>query len=344
MADASGTPVPPLIQALCAEAHRFSFFQAVALLERAHPNAVRVGGIGPAEREVIRFRPDVAMSFAPSSLTAVERIARRGEASDDASVYRITAAFLGLYGAQSPLPNHWSEEILREHLDDSTVRDFLDIFHHRVYAFFYRAWSKYRFHAQHARDGSDPFTQRFLALVGLRLREVREATQLPAVRLLKYAGILLQRSRPAESLERLLSDWFGGLPVRVVACAPRWVKLRSQSWNRLGVGPSTLGVDMTLGTNVYDLNTSYRIIMGPVDLATYLRFLPEGQDRATLVSLSDFFTSRLLEAQVEVRLHGRSVPTARLDEAEPPRLGWTSWLASDAHAEASVSFHLGEAA
>jgi type VI secretion system protein ImpH len=142
----------------------------------------------------------------------------------------------------------------------------------------------------------------------------------------------------------LLSDWFEGLPVRVVACAPRWVKLRASSWNRLGVGPSTLGVDMTLGTHVYDRSTTYRVVIGPVDEATYLRFLPEGPDHATLTALTDFFTSRLLEAEVEVRLSGSAVPTAHLEAEAGPRLGWTSWLACESHAETSVSLHLGEAA
>lgn len=344
MADTTGPTLPPLIQALLAESHRFSFFQAVNLIERAHAPAARVGGAGPAGSEAIRFRPDVNMSFAPSSVAAIEELPRPAYDERREPFYRVTAAFLGLYGAQSPLPTHMSEEILREYADDSTVRDFLDIFHHRVYAFFYRAWSKYRFHTQHALDGSDPFTQRFLALVGLRPREVRDATRLPPVRLLKYAGILLQRSRPADSLERFLSDWFDGLPVRVVACAPRWVKLRAENLNRLGMGPSTLGADVTLGTHVYDRSTTYRVEIGPVDYATYSRFLPEGSDHATLVELTDFFTGRLLEAQVELRLKGAAVPAGRLDADDGPRLGWTSWLTATEHAEASVSLHLGEAA
>lgn len=344
MADAHRPPTPPLILALLSEAHRFSFFQAVNLIERENPAAARIGGTGPASREVIRFRPDIAMSFAPSSIAAIELTERPGAATDGDEVFRITSSFLGLYGAQSPLPNHWSEDILREQSDDTTVRDFLDLFHHRAYAFFYRAWSKYRFHVQHRADGDDAFTQRFLSLIGFHSREIRAGTRLPAVRLLKYAGILLQRTRPADSLERLLSDWFAGIPVCVVPCSPHWVPLRSTSWNRLGIGPSTLGVDMTLGNRIYDRNTTYKIVVGPVEYSTYLRFLPEGEDHATLVELADLFTGRTLRATFAVRLLGEHRTTPGLDPENGPRLGWTSWLSSESPADTVVSFSLREAA
>lgn len=344
MADAHRPPASPLIRTLLAEAHRFSFFQAVNLIERERSSAARVGGSGPASREVIRFRPDVSMAFAAASLSSVELMERPGAEEAGDEVFRITANFLGLYGPQSPLPNHWSEEILREVADDSTVRDFLDIFHHRAYAFFYRAWSKYRFHAQHRAAGDDAFTQRFLSLIGFGAPEIRAGTRLPPVRLLKYAGVLLQRTRPADSLERLLSDWFAGIPVRVVPCCPHWVPLRSTGWNRLGIGPSTLGVDVTLGNRIYDRNTTYKIVVGPVEYETYLRFLPEGEDHETLLALANLFTGRTLRATLEVRLLGAHRPTAALDAADAPRLGWSSWLSSESPADTVVSFSLREAA
>jgi len=316
----------------------------VNLIERERSGAARVGGNGSASREVIRFRPDVSMAFAAASLASVELMDRPGAEAEGDDLFRITANFLGLYGTQSPLPNHWSEEILREHADDSTVRDFLDLFHHRAYAFFYRAWSKYRFHVQHRAAGDDAFTQRFLALVGFAAPEIRAATRLPAVRLLKYAGILLQRTRPAESLERLLSDWFAGIHVQVIACCPHWVPLRPTSWNRLGIGPSTLGVDMTLGNRIFDRNTTYKIVVGPVEYSTYLRFLPEGEDHAMLLELANLFTGRTLRATLDVRLLGAHRPATCLETEDAPRLGWTSWLSSESPADTVVSFSLREAA
>ena len=61
--------VTPSVAALLAQPRRVGFYRAVELLERATPNAVRIGDVGPAGREAIRFRHDPSLAFSASDVT-----------------------------------------------------------------------------------------------------------------------------------------------------------------------------------------------------------------------------------------------------------------------------------
>lgn len=352
MGATAGTTEHPLIRELLEEGHRFDFFQAVTLLERAAPEAAPIGGTGPAAREAIRIRPDVNLGFPAGTIDRVEWLSPPEDgaalspatagaaAADEAGRYQITATFLGLYGVDSPLPSHWSEEILHEQIVDTTVRDFLDIFHHRIYSVFYRIWTKYRYPIQYRTKGDDRFSRRFLALIGLESPEVERAAGLPAMRLLRYAGLLVQRPRSAAGLEAFLADWFGLPGAEVIPCTGRWVRVNPAELSRLGRASSVLGESLILGSRVYDVGGQFRVILGPLDFPAWRRFLPEGDAHAEIRSLIRFFVTDHLDAELELRLRGSEVPPLTLDPEDPPRLGWTTWLTTGPSADVSAVFSM----
>ena len=55
----------------------------------------------------------------------------------------------------------------------------------------------------------------------------------------------------AGDLERLLSDYFDGLPVEVEQCTGRWIPIREEQITRLGQSNCSLGADCTLGERVF---------------------------------------------------------------------------------------------
>jgi len=212
-------------------AYNFDFFQAVRLLHRLDTGRVGVGLGGPPQSEVVRFRAHISLSFPPSSIHDLER------PTSALPVPTLTQAFMGLTGPNGVLPRHYTELLFRLKRDAKgperyALRDWFDLFNHRIVSLFYRAWEKYRFTIPYELHGfdrieTDPFTNCLYSLVGLeakplrnRLRvSTRETTDEDEVRervlarvedlgLLRFGGLLGHRPRCALSLEAMLTDYF----------------------------------------------------------------------------------------------------------------------------------------
>lgn len=325
MAAESGDAAPALIRALEEAPHGFSFFQAVRLLERSRPGAARVGAAGPVEQEAVRLRPSSALAFPAADVSAVERI--EGEPGPR---WRLSTALLGLYGAASPLPAHYSEDVLRAEAagDDDPGRLFLDVPNHRLLSLLYAAWAKYRWEFTYEAGATDRTSRQVLGFAGVAEEAAREAAGLPPARLLRYAGVLLQRPRGATLVAGAVSDYFGGVPARVEQCVPRWVRLRPEE--RLRLGASRLGEDGVLGGAVPDRGGKCRLEIGPLDLEDFDAFLPGGSAWRPLGRLVPLLLDDPLEWDLRLSLRGRAVPPLRLVTGEGAvRLGRTSWLGGD---------------
>jgi type VI secretion system protein ImpH len=323
------TPGDSLDETLVEKAWRFSFFQLIRLLERHAGSAARVGGRGPASDEAVRLRPEASLGFPASDVAGLRMIRTPGRA---APRYQITTSFLGLYGTTSPLPSFYSEEILWGDPDNNRVRDFLDIFHHRLISLFYRSWCKYRYHIEFEHGKNDPFTPRLFALIGLGTPALGQAAGVPQPeRFIHFAGLFHQQPHSASALENILSDYFDDLPVQVDQCTGRWIPIRQEQQAALGRNNCRLGEDCTLGSRVFGRRGSFRIVVGPVMYDQFLEFLPDRQNHRTLRSIAGFFVKDRLEFDVRVRACGwpRSQLLSQGPAQAMSRLGWTSWLFSD---------------
>ena len=157
------------------QGYRFSFFQAVRLAEQLFPHAAPLGETSDVAAERLRLRPSRAQVFPAADLRRVERVGAGDDALTAQAHVRITATFLGLYGVDAPLPTAYTEPmaLVGEDGKPSALRHFLDLFSHRLYAFFYRSWKKHRpllgAHQSGAHGPALPdlHARRFLALAGL---------------------------------------------------------------------------------------------------------------------------------------------------------------------------------
>jgi type VI secretion system protein ImpH len=311
------------------EAARFSFFQVVRLLERHYAPQASVGHQGPARGELLRFRPDTSMGFPASDVVAVEAIPK----SDDRPArFQITTTFLGLYGSSSPLPSFYSEEMLRREEDDP-VRAFIDLFHHRMISLFYRCWEKYRYHIQFEGGGEDAFSRRMFGFIGLGTAGLTDRVDLPAARLIRYAGLLTQRPRSAASLESMVGDFFDGVPVRVVQCIAQWIKIPPDQQIRLGRMNNLLGMNASLGEKVMSRNSRFRVVLGPMGYGLFLGFLPDGESFRMLNALVNLFLNDPLDFDIELQTHGDEIPPFQLKSQGEARLGWSTWLKTEGFKE-----------
>jgi len=318
MAAASRGATAPVIDRLLAQPQRFSFFQAVRLLERQRPGAPALGRQGPPSEEAVVLHVDPSLGFPPSDVAAVEV-----ENTAHGPRYRLVASFLGLHGASSPLPTFYTEDALHDLEAGGTLCAFLDLFHHRVLSLFYRSWLRFRHHVLYEPGGKDEFSQAMFCLAGLGERNLQESAGFPAVRMLRFVGLVTQRPHSAAALAGLVQDFFG-VPVRIAQGVGRWMVIRSAQRSALGVRNCNLEDNLCLGERVYDRLSKFRVTLGPVDFDTYVRFLPGSADGDVLKNIVKLYAPDMLDFDLELILSADQTPRLGIDLSGKSRLGWTT--------------------
>lgn len=331
MASAPWTAVHPLVRKILKQTRDFEYYQLLHLVERTDGN-IPLGCQGPAPREPARLRPTLSLGFPPCDLDYIEW-------DDDAQRLRVTTTFLGLYGSDSPLPTHFTERLLDESEEDELVRAFLDMFHHRIFSMLYRSWAKYRYHVTFRTGGVDPISQVVRAFLGIGTPGTAEHMKTPPVRMFRYAGLLSQRPRSAAGLAGMLRDFFDGVEFDIEQCVGRWLPIQPDDRNKMGQRKCGLGTDFLLGERIFDRSGKFRVKVGPVDFATYTKFLPGEKAAKQLAELATFYCTDPLQFDSEVILKSEEVPDLPLGASGfLGRLSWTSWLKSKPSGDKSAVF------
>ena len=313
------------LQELLNKASSFSFFQAIRLLR--HLSAAGTDASNAEAGATISIRPNLSLAFQPSDIETIEAL--EGDRG-----YRITANFLGLYGTASPLPTFYTEDLLAEEAQDETVcRDFLDIFNQSLYDLLYQGWLKYRQFFNIAEAKNDAYLERLYCLLGLGAEPLRRSQDIPGgdYRLLRYIGLFTQNPRSAAGLGAMLSDALGDTPLEIVPCIPRKASIPLPQRMQMGLSGSQLGIDSYLGEEIADRMGKFRIQVGPLDQAGFLRFTPGNESYDTLVSLTESYLADPLVYEVELILGAHQAQTVALGDPVRSVLGVTSWVFSEAH-------------
>ncbi len=356
MAETHRKDLHDLIGSLVEDPHNFTFYQAVRVLECAaagrHP---RVGLSRDPADDFVRFGQHVELVHLATDLRSVTAT---GDFEDP--VYRLKACFTGLAGPFGPMPEWLTETLvhLAHGIPDETLfppgpqggglyataavkdegmAEFLDLFHHRMFSFLYRAWSSGNMAVAFDRSGlgtggrHDGDAPRFGHFIGSTFGTGSDALfdhpVLPSFARLAFAGHLACQTRHAEGLESILLAFFR-VPASVRQFVGHWMEIPEESRCRLGEGPSsgTLGESVFVGRRMWDHQLKFRIRLGPMNLARLKGFLPGGTNHAQLGAWIDFYTSRRWACEVQIVLEREEVPSAVLGRAG--ELGRTCWLMS----------------
>jgi type VI secretion system protein ImpH len=321
------------------------------------PGRRRVGGDTAPDEEAVRFGVRASLVFPPSEIYALDQPAAGG------GPLRMTIAFLGLTGPAGALPRGYTEVLLdRIRLKDFTLRDFLDLFNHRLISLFYRAWEKnrfwlgceraeivgrrdyadsperYRAFVTEVRPPLDVFSQALLELAGMGppsvryCRTVRERlaprSTVADLTVRYFAGLLAQQQRSSVGLEGMLQDYFG-VPAMVLPCIGQWLPLEADNQTELRRGGNTeLGVSAIAGSRFWDVQGKFRIRLGPLTYRQFETFLPAGTAFRAVRDLARLYAGAQFDMDLQLQLRAEEVPWCQLrrDGAVRPRLGWNTWI------------------
>jgi type VI secretion system protein ImpH len=308
-----------LYRALQEDPYRFGFFAALRRIEAANPDKAKIGTSAKPADDPIRLGQEPSMAFAPSTLASFKC---RTELPP-----RLEVLFFGLFGPNGPMPLHLTEYARgRIHNEgDETFARFVDLFHHRMLSFFYRAWAESRPVAHLDRPLEDRFSRRLGSLIGIGIDQLRGRDAMPDYAKLHFAGLMSNHTHNAEGLLAILRSYFH-MPISIEQYVGTWFTIPENARLRLGETPATgaLGVTTSLGARVWECQSKFRLIVGPLTMKDYQRMLPGGSSLHRLVALVRNYLGDEFDWDVQLILDRSEVKPATLGAFG--QLGWTTWF------------------
>jgi type VI secretion system protein ImpH len=301
--------------------YRHDFYLALRRIDSAHPHLPRLGeAMRPAD-EPVRVAQSAELSFAPASIDAVQFQAD--------GTPRVMQRIFGLIGPNGPLPMHITE-LARDrakHHADPVLQRFLDTLTNRFALLFYRAWASAQPAVSLDRAGDTAFARRLGALFGIGSETLVQRDALGEGPKLHFTGRLARQARDADGLLAWCRSVFD-VPVHVEQWRGHWMPLARDEQTRLRARDGQgVGRGAVLGSSVWDVQHKFRVVIGPVDLARYLAFLPGGRDLDRLHAIVRQWVGLEFAWDLQVILARAEVPRLHLRHGDAAgRLGRTSWL------------------
>jgi type VI secretion system protein ImpH len=131
----------------------------------------------------------------------------------------------------------------------------------------------------------------------------------------------------------MLADYFG-LPVEIQQAQGQWLTLDDNDCSCLP-GPGApegcnngLGTSVFLGERVWDVQSKFRVKVGPLRYSQFRQFMPDGDALEVLCQLARTYAGPDLDIDVLPVLRRDEAPRCRLggDEVGGSRLGWNTWV------------------
>ncbi|MFD1200015.1 type VI secretion system baseplate subunit TssG [Brucella gallinifaecis] len=305
---------------LCSVPYKHDLFQLLRRLDAQGGQPYPLGRAPLPRYEMFRLGQEPSLSFAPSTLAHVAP--RANSELHDVSIFSF-----GLFGPNGPLPLHLTEYARERayHYQDTTLRAFANLFHHRLILLFYRSWADVQPTVTQDRRDNRHFDDYLSNLIGTGplVRQQRDSIS-PHT---KYfmAGHLIRHGRDPEGLSKILQHTFK-VPVRIVENVSHWLQIApgEQTCLKAGRGASRLGESTFLGIAVRDVQHKFRIELGPMSQKNYDRFLPGAKLSR---QLRDWVRQYLgIEFVWDVRLILAKEQPQGTQLGGMQRLGLSSWL------------------
>ncbi len=312
-----------LEQALASAPYEWNFFGLVRELDRyfaaLDPEGDRTGFAYKTKTEPLRFRQKPTLAFPPSDVAGFRP--KEGE-----RMAELTVHCFGLLGCNGPMPLFLTEYVFQrghQHKDHA-IRNFLDMFHHRMICLYYRAWAINQITVN--RDwNEDPFSGYIGSLISIKSGKDSRPDEVPKDARLYYSGRLIQRDMNVEGLCAVLSGYFG-TPVRMEQFTGQWIPIPFQDQFRAGESEHTglMGKTCIIGRRIWDINQKFRLVLGPMKLSLYEKLAPDSRGFAHLKNWVDNYVGMSFDWDVQLILKAEEIPDFTANKKI--RLGYTGWF------------------
>ncbi len=294
----TGNKKPSLNKKLVKDSSQYNFMQYLQLLEQQwldepisaktnHPN--------------LKLIPTKDLGFPASDIKS---------STIQQQQLTVQLTFMGLCGADSPLPQYFAEYIQADNPGSDCMYDFLNIFSNRIYILLYLAWKKYHLFLNPEKSN---YLKYLIALSGntLTVNDQREFA---------FAGLLGSQHHNCASLTASLSDYLQA-PVNIQEFIPVWVDLGEA----LAIGRDKISVgDNAMLGNQAAAAQKIIIQIGPLTLTQALQLLPDQDSYQRLTSLIKRYIDMHISCDIVLLLRPAS-SCITLGKTEA-KLGWISWL------------------
>lgn len=322
MARTNRQSIPTVRETLINEPYRFEFHQAIKLLEYLYPLAKPFGETVNPLDEVVTVKSRIYLESMASDIYSLENLQIETEFSHEPPILNVN--FMGIAGIQGPLPFPYTEMIIqRQRNGDYSLKDFFDIFNHRLISILHRIRKQYLISLNTCLPEKTEIAEGLRSFLGLGARALQNRLHVPDRSLLDYASLYWTHPHSAQGLECILANYFH-IPIRVEKCIGLWRSIPQDQQTRIGRKGQwqKLGKGAILGKRVWDQNSHFRLHIGPIDVVQLDLFLPKGKCFARLKDLTNLYVDPNMDYSICYIV--KNPPSTYLGKKS--YLGWRSWL------------------
>lgn len=312
---------PPLKDQIYKETYAFEFVQIVRILTTLKKGTFSPGEQTDPQKESVFFKSNASFSFSSSDISSL--VPRENLPPI------LTVNFLGIAGIQGPLPTPYTQILLdRLHAGDSTFRDFLDIFNHRLISILYRIRKKYRLSLSDVKASDSPVGKMLRAFLGFGFKKplLENQYSISDSALVGMAGLFWDAYPSKAGLQSILNNYFK-LPVSIKDFKGRWISFKRSQWTTLGSKAgnyNSLGQNCILGKSEWDKIGALTITIGPLSLSQFTSFFRDQMAFRNLCDLTTLYVGFGITFDLNLILKKEDVPPLTLGESS--YLGWRTWL------------------
>lgn len=240
--------------------------------------------------------------------------------------YKINTNFLALYGVSSPLPAFYTEELFDEMSEDkSLIKDFYNIFNQEKYKDYFNASIKYKLSARIIENKEIEILSMLYSFIGENhIDEIEDLKYFSKYEMLKYSNILFHTNKSKTGLIKILEGLLD-IKIKINEFIGSYKYIDSSQYSHLSNKNSHLGWDIHLGDKVYDICSTFEIVLLDLDKHSYTYFQKGMLGYLKLQELINLYLGHSYNFQLKYELDEK-YKNIYLGDINWSKLGINSWL------------------